>query len=84
MREDVLCSCYFQEEVNRQKTLFQGREVSFRKAQDVDLCSTPTPPPAAPVTTTTAPTRTSDSSTAVPKWLTIAGILKQVGRIRET
>ena len=84
MREDVLCSCYFKEGVNRQKTLCQGREVSFHKAQDVALCSTPTPPPAATITTTTVPTRTCDSSTAVPKWLTIAGILKQVGSMRET
>ena len=78
MTEDVLCSCYFKEGVNRQKTMFQGSEVSFHKALVLDVCSTPTPTPAtATITTTTVPTSTCASSRAVPKWLTTAGILKQ-------
>ena len=64
VREDVRCSCCFKEGVNRQKAVFQGREVSFHKAQVVDLCS-PTPTPAAP-TTTTVPASSCDSPQLFP------------------
>lgn len=40
MIEDVLFCCYFKAGVNRQKTVFQGRD-EFFKVSVLNLCSTP-------------------------------------------